>query len=168
MRSGEVARRSGMSADSIRHYEKLGLLQAAPRTRSGYRDYPPESLDRVRLIRRALGVGFSLEELVAILQVRDRGGIPCRTVFAVSKSKLRHVEKEIKELQAKRRLLLRILKDWDARLARMPKGEAARLLETLPEEMEERANANRRDVRRNIRHRRSNMRPKQTHRKSVC
>jgi DNA-binding transcriptional MerR regulator len=156
-----------MSADSIRHYEKLGLLKAAPRTPSGYRDYPPESLARVRLIRRALGVGFSLEELAAILQVRDRGGIPCHTVFASVKLKVKQIEQQIKELKAMRRLLLRILKNWGARLARMPRGETARLLETLPEEMEERANANRRDVRGSLRHRRTRVRPKPRHRKSV-
>src|SRR5215471_13856580 len=92
MRSGELARRAGISADTIRHYERLGLLKAPPRNRNGYRDYPADALLRVTLIRQALRLGFSLDELAGILRVRDGGGIPCRTVFASTKSKLAQVE----------------------------------------------------------------------------
>jgi DNA-binding transcriptional MerR regulator len=63
MWSGELARRAGVSAATIRHYERLGLLKTLARTEGGYRNYPPESLDRMTVIRRALGVGFSLKEL---------------------------------------------------------------------------------------------------------
>ncbi|HUJ30937.1 MAG TPA: heavy metal-responsive transcriptional regulator [Candidatus Acidoferrum sp.] len=151
MRSGDLAQRTGISPDSIRHYERLGLLKAPPRTNGGYRDYPPESLDRVRLIRRALQVGFSLGELATILRVRDRGGVPCRGVFAAAKSKLKQVDSQIKELKAMRRKLQEILGDWSARIARAQKGQPAWLLENLPQNMEERDNAIRRNIRRNFR-----------------
>lgn len=58
-----LSQATGVSTDSLRHYERLGLLPATVRTRAGYRRYPPETAGRVRLIQRALVVGFSLKEL---------------------------------------------------------------------------------------------------------
>jgi len=80
VQSSELASLTGVSTDTLRHYERLGLLPKPPRTNGGYRDYPPHSLDRVRLIRRALSIGFSLPELTTILEMRDRGEVPCRRV----------------------------------------------------------------------------------------
>src|SRR5947207_15027156 len=82
LRSGELARRAGVSPDTLRHYERKGLL-APCRTPSGYREYSAEAVDRVRLIRRALSIGFSLDELAPILAARDRGRAPCRAVRAL-------------------------------------------------------------------------------------
>jgi DNA-binding transcriptional MerR regulator len=94
-------------------------LLAIPRRSAGnYRLYPPNSLDRVRLIRRALAVGFSLPELVRALKVRDAGGGPCRRV-------------QISGLAAMRDHLRTVLEDWDQRLLRTPYGRPARLLESL-------------------------------------
>lgn len=134
MRSGELARLSGVSTDTLRHYEKLGLLPKPPRTVSGYRDYPSESLDRVRLIRRALSVGFSLPELRTILRMRDGGQAPCRRVQAIAESKLQQIKQQIKDLMEMRDQLDALLKDWAVKLARTRKGEPARLLEALPRE----------------------------------
>ncbi len=73
LRSGELARLAGLSSDTLRHYERMGLLAKPPRTLSGYRDYPSNTLERVHLIRRALSVGFSLAKLTTILKIRDQG-----------------------------------------------------------------------------------------------
>jgi DNA-binding transcriptional MerR regulator len=159
MRTGELARKVGVSADTIRHYERLGLFHAAPRTQSGYREYPQESLVRVRLIRQALSVGFSLEDLAGILRVRDSGGVPCHDVFATAKLKTKELDQQVRKLKAARRRLARVLKEWTLRLARAPKGQPARLLENLPGKMEEHSHAIHRDVRRNLRPRRSGARP---------
>ncbi|HKN60718.1 MAG TPA: heavy metal-responsive transcriptional regulator [Candidatus Acidoferrales bacterium] len=137
MRSGELAQRAGVSPDTVRHYERIGLLKVPPRTNGGYRNYPPETLDRVRMVRRALGVGFSLPELAKILRVRDSGGIPCQGVLAAAATKRKHLDQQISELKAMRRQLDLILKDWSARLASTKRGQPARLLESLPKEMEE-------------------------------
>jgi DNA-binding transcriptional MerR regulator len=158
MRSGELARRAGVSADTIRHYERLGLLKAPARNRNGYRNYSPDALGRVRLIRRSLAVGFSLRELAAILQLRDRGGVPCKAVFASAKSKLEKLDLEIAALKAMRRDLRRILDDWAARLAHAGSGKPAGLLENLPEGVEKHANASHRTFGRAMRQRRSNTR----------
>jgi DNA-binding transcriptional MerR regulator len=131
LRSGELAAAAGIGVDSLRHYERLGLLPSPPRLENGYRSYPAESLARVRLIQRAHDVGFDLKELARILQARDRGEHPCREVRALGAGKLADVEREIEALQAFRETLRRTLADWDRRLARSRKGEPARLLESL-------------------------------------
>jgi len=129
--SGELSRLAGISADTLRHYERLGILAKPPRTNGGYRDYPASSLDRVRLIQTALRVGFSLSELATVLSMRDRGDIPCQRVRAIAGRKLTEVEQQVKDLLSMRDQLRRIVKDWDARLARAENGKPARLLESL-------------------------------------
>lgn len=134
MQSGELARLTGVSTDTLRHYERLGLVPKPPRTDGGYRDYPPHSLERVRLIRRALSVGFSLPELATILKMRDGGDAPCRRVRAMAESKLQRVKQQIQDLIEMRDHLAAILRNWNTKLAHTRKGEPARLLEALPPE----------------------------------
>jgi DNA-binding transcriptional MerR regulator len=90
--SGELARLAGVSSDTLRHYERKGVLPLARRLNNGYRKYPADSIDRVRLIRRALAVGFTLDELAQFLRARDRGLAPCREVRALATEKLTEVE----------------------------------------------------------------------------
>ncbi len=135
MRSGELARLTGVSTDALRHYERLGLLSRPSRTAAGYRDYPAQALERVRLIRRALSAGFSLAELTTILKMRDRGEVPCQKARAMGQAKLQQVKQQIRELRVMKKQLEGILKDWDARLARTRKGAPARLLEALPTDL---------------------------------
>ncbi|MDQ3744132.1 MAG: MerR family transcriptional regulator, partial [Acidobacteriota bacterium] len=71
--SGELARLAGVSTDTLRHYERKGVLPKPRRLGNGYRKYPTNSVERVRLIRRALSVGFTLDELGKFLKARDRG-----------------------------------------------------------------------------------------------
>lgn len=135
MQSGELSRLAGISADTLRHYERLGVLPKPSRTNVGYRDYPANSLERVRLVQSALKVGFSLPELATILRMRDRGEVPCQRVRAIAEHKLEEVNQQINDLLGVRDQLERILKDWDARLARTEKGNPARLLESLPHDV---------------------------------
>ena len=131
MQSGELSRLAGISTDTLRHYERLGVLSKPPRTNGGYRDYPANSLDRVPLIQSALKVGFSLPKLATILSMRDRGEVPCHRVRAIAEQKLQDVKEQINHLLGMRDQLERIIKDWDARLARTGRGKPARLLESL-------------------------------------
>ena len=131
LRSGELARLAGVSPDTLRHYERRKLLAVPRRSSGNYRLYPPETVDRVRLIRRALAVGFSLPELARILKVRDEGGAPCRQARRLLEEKLGQVEQQIIDLAAMRDHLRIVLKDWDQRLTSTPDGNQARLLETL-------------------------------------
>ena len=129
--SGELARLAGVSTDTLRHYERKGVLPRAHRLNNGYRKYPPDSLDRVRLIRRALAVGFTLDELARFLKARDRGQAPCREVRALAAEKLTEVESRLTELLALRDELRATLVDWDERLSGKKAGERAGLLEAL-------------------------------------
>ena len=135
MQSGELSRLAGVSSDTLRHYERLGVLPKPPRTNGGYRDYPANSLERVRLIQSALKVGFSLPELATILRMRDRGEVPCHRVRAIAEHKLQDIKQQINDLLSTSDQLERILKDWDARLARTGKGKPALLLESLPRDV---------------------------------
>ena len=127
--SGELARLCGVSPDTIRHYERVGVLPAAERGANGYRLFPRESVVRVQLIRRALAIGFSLEELRRILGQRDNGTPPCRTVRALAGEKLDTLDRRIAEMTAARQDLVKLIAEWDARLASTRDGDAAHLLE---------------------------------------
>src|SRR3981189_1128327 len=98
MRSGQLARQSGVSTDTLRHYERLGLLPLPQRTAGNYREYPQTSQRRVELVQRALTIGFSLSELKTILAVRDRGGAPCRRVRDLMHSKISDIDEQIRNL----------------------------------------------------------------------
>lgn len=130
-RAGQLAKLAGVSTDTLRHYERNGVLPLPARSANDYRVYPPEALERVRLIRRALAIGFTLEELRPILEVRDRGGAPCRNVRALADTKLEALEAHIRELAGLRDELRSTLSAWDARLAATPKDQPAGLLDGL-------------------------------------
>ncbi len=130
LRSGQLASLAGVSTDTLRHYERMGLLSSR-RASNGYREYPAEALARVRLVRHALAVGFSLDELASFLKVRDEGGAPCKQVRALVAKKLEDLEGRIRALRELRDDLQAMLKDWDARLAGARNGGRAWLLETL-------------------------------------
>jgi len=131
MRAGSLAREAGVSTDTLRHYERKGVLPKPRRSPNGYREYPPEALARVLLVRRALVFGFTLDELARVLRARDRGGSPCREVRALAASKLAGVEARLGELAALRDELRATLDEWDARLSKTGKGVRANLLESL-------------------------------------
>ena len=129
--SSELAQLGGVSTDTLRHYERRGLVPRPPRSSKGYRQYPLETADRVRLVQRALAVGFSLGELARILAERDRGKAPCREVRALAQAKLTDLETRIAELEALRIELRLILEDWDLRLVQTEPGGRANLLSSL-------------------------------------
>ena len=131
LRSGELARLAGVSTDLLRHYERIRIVKPPHRAANGYRQYPAGTLNRVRVVRHALSMGFSLAELARIFAVRDRGGAPCRSVRALAEEKLRQTERTLVELKALRRQLRALLLDWDKRLAKTPAGRRAELLDSL-------------------------------------
>jgi len=128
---GQLAARAGLSADTIRYYERIGVVPKALRTAAGYRQYSEAVLTRLALIRNAQRFGFTLREIAGFLQVRDRGGKPCHEVRARAQGLLDAVDRQIVELTSARDQMQRTLQDWDTRLARTPAHEPARLLESL-------------------------------------
>jgi DNA-binding transcriptional MerR regulator len=101
------------------------------RTAAGYRQYSAATVERVLLIQRALVVGFSLADLKRVLAVRDKGGSPCVGVRALVGERLEQLNQRIEELLALRDELRSLVADWDGRLANIPTGARAHLLETL-------------------------------------
>ncbi len=122
---------AGVSTDTLRHYERRGVLPAPQRSANGYRQYSAGSLDRVRLIRRALAIGFTIDELAIILKERDRGHAPCRKVRALAEAKLGEIETRLREMESVRDDLRAVLRDWDSRLETAPASGRAGLLEAL-------------------------------------
>lgn len=127
----QVAEEAGVSADTIRHYEKHGLIPRAVRTQAGYRRFPPDTVGRVAVVRRALAMGFSLKDLAAIFRDRDRGAAPCRRVRGIVADRLAQVDAEIAALLQLKSEMAALLNDWDARLASTPPNAQARLLDGL-------------------------------------
>jgi len=101
---GKLARRAGVGTDTVRFYEREGLLPTPPRTASGYRLYAPGHADRVRFIRRAKGLGFSLAEISELLKLNaGRGGRA--SVQKLAQSRLADLDRRIREMTAIREAL---------------------------------------------------------------
>lgn len=130
LRSAELARLCGLSTDTLRHYERKGLLRAG-RSANGYREYPPQSEDRIRLVRNALSVGFTLDELARLLKIREKGGAPCHEARELAAAKLKDLDEQLRSLSALRSELRKMLGQWDAKLALTRKGDPAHLLDML-------------------------------------
>jgi DNA-binding transcriptional MerR regulator len=132
-RTGELARLSGVSNDTIRHYEKKGVIPAASRDANGYRSYPVEAAARVQLVRSALAIGFTLDELARIFMQRASGRPPCNHVRTLGAQKLASLEARIAELLSLRDVLSSTLASWDERLDGVESGQPAHLLDSLIE-----------------------------------
>jgi DNA-binding transcriptional MerR regulator len=131
LRSGALAAEAGVSTDTLRYYERHGLLPRPPRDRNGYRRYPAAALTRVRVIQRALDAGFTVAELARVLKERDAGGAPCRDVLAIARTRLDELDKRIRSLMTLRRELRQVIEGWGKRLEETPPGRRAGLLDKL-------------------------------------
>jgi len=129
-RVGELAQAAGVSTDTLRHYERKALLKPK-RSTNCYREYPAHALERVQMIRQALAIGFTLDELAEIFKVFDHGGAPCHDVRDLAAKKLGEIERHLQEVTALRYELREALADWDTRLAKTTRGQRANLLKTL-------------------------------------
>lgn len=110
MRRGELANLSGCNIETVRFYEKQGLLPAPPRTAGGHRDYDREHLRRLTFIRRSRELGFTLEEVRGLLGLVDGGAWTCAEVKEMTLEHLADVRRKIADLQK----LAAILEDMAA------------------------------------------------------
>jgi DNA-binding transcriptional MerR regulator len=133
---GDVARRTGVSADTVRHYERKGLLDSVRRDPNGYRRYPVSAVDRIRVIRRALAIGFSLDELARIFRQRAGGKAPCAQVYDLATRKITELDERIAAMTAVRAALADTLKSWQPRLQTATPDRFAGLLDSLIETKE--------------------------------
>lgn len=100
----------GLSADTLRYYERRGLLPAPPRSAAGYRLYGEETAERLSFIRGAKRMGLRLADIKELLDVRDRGQCPCGHTRDLVERRLAEVEAEIRQLSAVHGQLLRLKK----------------------------------------------------------
>ena len=128
----QLATLAGVSTDTLRYYERKRLLAPA-RSPNGYRRYSAGAVDRVRLIRRALAIGMSLNQISGVLKVREAGGSPCRQVRDLAAAKLKELEEAAREIELVSSELRSLIKSWDATLSATPAGGQALLLESLPD-----------------------------------
>lgn len=111
MRIGELATRAGLSRDTLRFYEKTGLLRPERDTANGYRHYGEHSLAQLELIQLCKSLGFSLEEIAGVVQGMAERPLRCADAEPLVAAKLELVEQRLRELHAQRRALRSRLRD---------------------------------------------------------
>ena len=131
LRIGQIAAQAGTSRDTVRHYERLGIIAKAARTAGGYRLYSESAVERIRFVRNAVRFGFSLRQISRFLNARDSGRAPCRDVRDAAAQMASDMDRQIDDMIAARAAIQQMLNDWDRRLNATPVRSPARLLDTL-------------------------------------
>lgn len=103
-----LAHQSGVNLETVRYYERQGLLPKPPRTASGYRMFPSEAVRRLRFIKRAQQLGFSLNEIRELLSLRMRPGTKRADIRARAEAKIADIEEKIRALDAMKKTLRRL------------------------------------------------------------
>lgn len=112
---GEIAKRAGVNIETLRYYERKELIASPPRTTSGYRQYPEDTIVRIRFIKRCQDLGFSLKEVHDLLALRVDSEKTCDDVRARATDKLAETEEKIRELQNIRGALQTMIATCDDR-----------------------------------------------------
>lgn len=107
---GQIARRAGVGIETVRFYERQGLLDEPPRGDSGYRQYEEAVIDQLRFIRRAKELGFTLKEIKELLDLRVDSATPCGEVKKRAEAKIVDIESKIRTLQRMKRSLVKLTK----------------------------------------------------------
>ncbi|HEY4375210.1 MAG TPA: MerR family DNA-binding protein [Burkholderiales bacterium] len=105
---GALGAAAGVNPETIRYYERIGLMPAPPRSTSGYRHYGEAAVRRLRFIRRGRELGFAIAEITGLLNLHDRPDAPCGEADALTREHLAQVEAKIADLQALRGELARL------------------------------------------------------------
>ena len=108
LRTSEVAAQAAVNVETIRFYERRGLLPKPPRTASGYRTFSPEMVPRIRFIKRAQDLGFSLKEIKELLSLRANPNTTCSDVRRRAEEKLLDIERRIRDLRRMGKTLARL------------------------------------------------------------
>jgi DNA-binding transcriptional MerR regulator len=128
LKIGEVSRQTGIGIETLRFYEKSGLLEKPARTHSGYRMYSSDVLDRLAFIKRAQVLGFSLDEIKKVIVDARKGHAPCDEVREIVRKRLEELDQRTREMARYRKELSETLYEWD-RVGRAP-GHICGLIET--------------------------------------
>jgi DNA-binding transcriptional MerR regulator len=113
LKIGEVAKLAGVGVETLRFYERSGLLDQPARTEGGYRLYDAESLKKLEFIRRAQTLGFTLEEIKRIIGESRAGQSPCAEVREIVRRRLAELDRRMRQMRLYRNALAGALKQWD-------------------------------------------------------
>src|SRR5437867_898580 len=105
----QVARQAGVGVETIRFYERKGLIKEAPRRESGYRQFSLDAVKRIRFIKRAQELGFSLSEIADLLSLRAVPYSSCKDVKRRAEAKLADIERKLQDLQRMKNTLLQLV-----------------------------------------------------------
>lgn len=109
LKTGELAKQAGVNVETLRFYEREGLLAEPPRRASGYREYPPDAVQRIRFIRRAKELGFTLREIKGLLELRVDPDTTCAEVREHAAEKIADVKQKISDLKTIERALNKLM-----------------------------------------------------------
>ncbi len=112
---GQVARQAGFGVETVRFYERQGLLEKPPRKESGYRQYPPEAVSRLHFIKKAKEVGFSLKEIKELLLLRLDSAATCQDVRGRAEAKILDIKQKIQALTRMKQALTDLTKACSGR-----------------------------------------------------
>lgn len=107
MMVSRVARRAGLTPKAVRLYESKGLLDRAPRTEAGYRLYQDQDVQVLRFVRQARALGLNLADIREIIDLQRHGAQPCGRVLGIVDTRLKEVDRALRDLRALRRALKR-------------------------------------------------------------
>lgn len=113
MKIGELAERSGVSIDTVRFYERRGVLPVPARTESGYRVYTAATVERLRFARRLQELGFTLDEIIDALAAHDAGAATCESERWRLDTVVERIDARLAELRALRKEVAGVLADCD-------------------------------------------------------
>jgi len=105
MTRGEVAKRTGCNPETVRYYEKIGLMPEPGRSKSGYRQYDPAHEDRLSFIIRSRELGFSIDDIKGLLDLVDRRAVSCADVKVIAQLHLEDIRRKLADLRGMERVL---------------------------------------------------------------
>jgi len=111
MKIGELAKATGTNVETIRYYERIGLLPEPARTDGNYRDYGREPVERLSFVRHCRGLGFDITDIRSLLDLADEPACDCGEADRIATGHLAAVERKIAQLQQLQSELRRIIKD---------------------------------------------------------
>ncbi|WP_353948380.1 Hg(II)-responsive transcriptional regulator [Sporolactobacillus sp. Y61] len=110
LRIGQLASRTCVNKETIRYYERLGLISIPSRTAKGYRLYTTQTVDRVNFIKKLQRLGFTLNEIDKLLGVVDRNEVKCRDIYDFTVNKISEIQRKIGELKKVEKMLVDLKK----------------------------------------------------------
>jgi DNA-binding transcriptional MerR regulator len=113
MRTSEVAKRAGVNAQTLRYYERRGLLARPPRSASGYRDYPASAVQVLRFVKRVQELGFSLDEAEELVHLAAGGPRACETARTLATARMSEIARRLADLQRMRDCLAELVATCD-------------------------------------------------------